>query len=54
MVPVGVNADAFKLSGLSRQDNIIGEMGFDTNSISSATNTVIKPGHIVNNIAVIN
>ena len=46
--------DAFKLSGLSRQDDIIGEVGFNTNSISSATNTVIKLEYIVNNIAVIN
>ena len=53
MVPVGVNIDTFKLSGLYRQDNIIGKIGVGTNAISSATNTVIKPGYIVNDITVI-
>lgn len=46
--------DAFKLTSLSRQDNIIGEVGVSTNAISSAINTIIKLGYIVNNITVIN
>ena len=46
--------DAFKLSGLSRQDDIISEVGVGTNAISSTTDTVTKLGYIVNNIAVIN
>ena len=46
--------DAFKLTSLVRQDDIMGEVGVGTNAVSNTTDTVTKPGHVVNDIAVIN